>query len=743
MQTTVTSPVLPSSLSSSRSAKSADLRSSEFGSATSDYQQPKEKMFAESLQKAKLQGSTKQELLNVSDSEGVVNEKLVSDTPLISYSESSANIPTIPSADSTKIPLLEPQNLVDRLSDNDGSATNKVLSQEYLPSSGNRLQQAGQKTSSTVLLDALGRDRVLAGVDHEDDNKHINSPDSSVVDPETKVISSTVILDHTPGQMRSAEQKKNTDQAIAMGQGGDGGVSSMDAGSKGETFNSEENATSLVTPAGSSVVDPETEVISSTVMLDHTPDQMRSAEQKKNTDQAIVIGQSGGRGVSPMVVGSKGEAFNSDENATSAVTSSAGLMGKESISNVANDGVDQMDGVASSDIKSASDEAVFNASDRQKGDLLGIDNDSKVPSTALDSKVDESSQTAALGSMMPSSIFNGDVGKVERAGKESAATDNSILSDDLDPEETTELSWVLSQMGAKTPQNNGVSSSVIGQVVANKDALGISPSVNFQSSTKSNDQLSAMNSMITKSPHTLDAFSVDGQSILSPIGDSSIALSDDDLLANTPIELRKKEQDILIGKMIEPLSGEANSLDSGGLNSAIPTASNNSNRLPPASALNSNASNIQQNLMMSVPPNHPSWAGEMGQKVAWVAQSGGHSAHIKLDPPELGSLTVKVSVDSDNNTTQISFMAATPQTRDLLESQMGRLRDMLAQQGMDLGNVDVGVSQQDTPGGQFQGRNQGEVNGEYNGNLVKDSDDDISASQNISYLSPSGIDYYA
>ncbi|MGO3345003.1 MAG: flagellar hook-length control protein FliK [Marinomonas sp.] len=738
MQTTVTSPVLPSSLSSSRSAKSADLRSSEFGSATSDYLQPKEKMFAESFQKAKLQGSTKQELLNVSDSEGVVNEKLVSDIPPISYSESSTNIPTISSADSTKIPLLEPKNLVDRLSDNDGSATNKVLSQEYLPSSGNRLQQAGQKTSSTVLLDALGRDRALAGVDHEDDNKHINSPGSSVVDPGTEVISSTVILDHTPGQMRSAEQKKNTDQAIAMGQGGDGGVSPMDADSKGETFNSEENATSLVIPADSSVVDPETEVIPSTVMLDHATGQMRSAEQKKNTDQAIVIGQGSGGGVSPMVVGSKDEAFNSDENATSAVTSNAGLMGKESISNVANDGVDQMDGVASSDIKSASDEAVFNASDRQKGDLLGIDNDSKVPSTALDSKVDESSQTAALGSMMPSSIFNGDVGKVERAGKESAATDNSILSDDLDPEETTELSWVLSQMGAKTPQNNGVSSSVIDQVVANKDALGISPSVNFQSSTKSNDQLSAMNSMITKSPHTLDA-----QSILSPIGDSSIALSDDDLLANTPIELRKKEQDILIGKMIEPLSGEANSLNSGGLNSAIPTASNNSNRLPPASALNSNASNIQQNLMMSVPPNHPSWAGEMGQKVAWVAQSGGHSAHIKLDPPELGSLTVKVSVDSDNNTTQISFMAATPQTRDLLESQMGRLRDMLAQQGMDLGNVDVGVSQQDTPGGQFQGRNQGEVNGEYNGNLVKDSDDDISASQNISYLSPSGIDYYA
>jgi flagellar hook-length control protein FliK len=131
----------------------------------------------------------------------------------------------------------------------------------------------------------------------------------------------------------------------------------------------------------------------------------------------------------------------------------------------------------------------------------------------------------------------------------------------------------------------------------------------------------------------------------------------------------------------------------------------------------------------------------MSQKVAWIARDGGHTAHIRLDPPELGSLTVKVSVDSDSNT-QISFIAATPQARDLLEGQMGRLREMLAQQGMDLSRADVDVSQQDTSGAQDRANNRN--GGSPQGGVAGSDDiDEELIPRNLSYVSASGVDYYA
>ena len=159
-------------------------------------------------------------------------------------------------------------------------------------------------------------------------------------------------------------------------------------------------------------------------------------------------------------------------------------------------------------------------------------------------------------------------------------------------------------------------------------------------------------------------------------------------LLMSQLKLRKKEHEAMLGRMSAQADGHIGADNSpGGLNSSL---NNNVNRAAAlgATAIAGNAvPNSTASLAMTLPPGHPGWAGEMSQKVAWIARDGGHTAHIRLDPPELGSLTVKVSVDSDSNT-QISFVAATPQARDLLEGQMGRLREMLAQQGMDLSRAD-------------------------------------------------------
>ncbi|EAQ66222.1 hypothetical protein MED121_06055 [Marinomonas sp. MED121] len=112
-----------------------------------------------------------------------------------------------------------------------------------------------------------------------------------------------------------------------------------------------------------------------------------------------------------------------------------------------------------------------------------------------------------------------------------------------------------------------------------------------------------------------------------------------------------------------------------------------------------NTNNNQTNLTMQVPPNHPNWSSEMGDKLIWMNRQGLQQAEIHLDPPELGSLTVKVSLDSD--VASVSFVAANTQVKDLLEGQVQRLREMMAQQGVELAEVDVNVSQQGSGSQQF------------------------------------------
>jgi flagellar hook-length control protein FliK len=75
-------------------------------------------------------------------------------------------------------------------------------------------------------------------------------------------------------------------------------------------------------------------------------------------------------------------------------------------------------------------------------------------------------------------------------------------------------------------------------------------------------------------------------------------------------------------------------------------------------------------------------------------------ATIRLDPPELGSLEVKVKVQ--NEQTHIQIVTQSAQVRDALESQSVRLREALAEQGLNLSNLDV--SDQSS---QYQGEQKG------------------------------------
>ena len=88
-----------------------------------------------------------------------------------------------------------------------------------------------------------------------------------------------------------------------------------------------------------------------------------------------------------------------------------------------------------------------------------------------------------------------------------------------------------------------------------------------------------------------------------------------------------------------------------------------------------------------VPVGTPQWSQAVGDKVLWLAAQNVSAAEIRLDPPELGPMQVKVSIHQDQ--ASISFSSPHPIVREALDQQLHRLREMFSEQGLNLVNVDV------------------------------------------------------
>ncbi|MCW3173605.1 flagellar hook-length control protein FliK [Shewanella subflava] len=127
----------------------------------------------------------------------------------------------------------------------------------------------------------------------------------------------------------------------------------------------------------------------------------------------------------------------------------------------------------------------------------------------------------------------------------------------------------------------------------------------------------------------------------------------------------------------------------------------------------------------------------MKQQLITMVSNGIQQAEIRLDPPELGHLMVKIQVHGDQ--TQVQFHVAQTQTRDLIEQAIPRLREMLAQEGLQL--ADSQVSQ---GGGGRDGQSQESSQGtSQQHDLDENSALEHSMFQNDSESLQSGIDYYA
>ncbi|HSB96388.1 MAG TPA: flagellar hook-length control protein FliK, partial [Spongiibacteraceae bacterium] len=144
---------------------------------------------------------------------------------------------------------------------------------------------------------------------------------------------------------------------------------------------------------------------------------------------------------------------------------------------------------------------------------------------------------------------------------------------------------------------------------------------------------------------------------------------------------------------------------------------------------------------VALPVGSSGWSDAVVDKVMWFSANQLSNAEIKLNPPDLGPLQVRISTQHDQ--ASVVFSSPHAAVREALDQALPRLRDMLGGQGIQLSDASVGGQgaprqQQQQQGGDNRAANSGFFRGEDRG------DTPIAVTRVVgSRLATSAVDAYA
>jgi flagellar hook-length control protein FliK len=157
-----------------------------------------------------------------------------------------------------------------------------------------------------------------------------------------------------------------------------------------------------------------------------------------------------------------------------------------------------------------------------------------------------------------------------------------------------------------------------------------------------------------------------------------------------------------VGAPRAPRKGDAVALAGSIAAFTEPSAAPPAEGLPPAMPTVAASQNAPA---VSVPPGMtqapvdtrgPQWQEALAGRVQWLVDQRVGEARIKLNPPELGAVDVKISLVEDKTFVQLT--AATTAARDELAQSLPRLRELFAASGLELGGASVESGRGGHPG---------------------------------------------
>lgn len=174
------------------------------------------------------------------------------------------------------------------------------------------------------------------------------------------------------------------------------------------------------------------------------------------------------------------------------------------------------------------------------------------------------------------------------------------------------------------------------------------------------------------------------------------------------------------------------------LSSVQNTLSGRENNLAQTEAGKTQQQNLQNQLLdKAVNINKPEAAQDLANKVQVMMNQKNMVAEFRLDPPDLGQMQVKISMQGDS--ASVSMVVQSQAAREALEHNEPRLKELLEQQGIELGQSSV---QQESRGNKGAGDGSNYASGK-GGDAIDELAAEAELDQVVNVNEPDGIDYFA
>ena len=140
----------------------------------------------------------------------------------------------------------------------------------------------------------------------------------------------------------------------------------------------------------------------------------------------------------------------------------------------------------------------------------------------------------------------------------------------------------------------------------------------------------------------------------------------------------------------------------------------------------------------------PEGMQQLTEKVRFMANNRQITADLRLDPADLGSMQIRVSMQGD--TASVNFVVQNAQAREVLEQATARLSEMLSEQGIQLGESNIQQDNSSSDGSadapaSFAASGTNAQNSQLSEETEQDGN--IIAKQRITNGNIGGIDFYA
>jgi flagellar hook-length control protein FliK len=191
---------------------------------------------------------------------------------------------------------------------------------------------------------------------------------------------------------------------------------------------------------------------------------------------------------------------------------------------------------------------------------------------------------------------------------------------------------------------------------------------------------------------TADLATQDPADILHPFGQFSTPATTTPLVTQDPADAASP-----LSLLIARAQGEARRNDSGAADLALqlPRESERSYASIQQSVLQQSAPSTAQasasttSHTLATAVGASSWNNEFANRVVWMANRLESRADLVLTPPQMGRIEVSLLISGEHATA--SFVSSNPAVREALEAAMPRLREVLADAGIQLGQTQVGA----------------------------------------------------